>query len=47
MPIKDSFFYINIRDYLALGTDDEAGEPELIRTISEFSCPQNPDVEFF
>ena len=47
MSIKDSFFYINIRDYLALGTDDEAGEPELVRTISEFSCPQNPDVERF
>ena len=47
MSIKDSFYYINIRDYLALGTDDEAGEPELVRTISEFSCPQNPDVEHF
>ncbi len=47
MSVKDNFFYINIRDYLALGTDDEAGEPELVRTISEFSCPQNPDVELF
>ena len=47
MSIKDSFFYINIRDYLALGADDEAGEPELVRTISEFSCPPNPDVERF
>ena len=47
MAVKDSFFYINIRDYLALGTDDEAGEPELVRTISEFSCPQNPDVANF
>ena len=47
MSIKDSFFYINIRDYLALGTDDEAGEPELVRTISEFSCSPNPDVEIF
>ena len=37
MSVKDNFFYINIRDYLALGTDDEAGEPELVRTISEFS----------
>lgn len=44
---KDNFFYINIRDYLALGDDDEAGEPELVRTISEFSCLQNPDVERF
>ena len=35
MPVKDNFFYINIRDYLLLGTDEEAGEPELARTISE------------
>lgn len=47
MSVKDNFFYINIRDYLALGTDDEAGEPELVRTIFEFSCPPNADVEFF
>ena len=47
MAVKDSFFYINIRDYLALGTDDEAGEPELVRTISEFSCPRNSDVANF
>ena len=40
MSVKDSFFYINIRDYLALGNDNEAGEPELVRTILEFSCPQ-------
>ena len=47
MPIKDSFFYINIRDYLALGNDDEAGEPILDRVLSGFSCPKNPDVERF
>lgn len=47
MSITNKFFGINIRDYLTLGTDDEAGEPELIRTISEFSCPKNPDVERF
>ena len=47
MPIKDKFFYINIRDYLALGNDDEAGEPMLDRVLSGFSCPKNPDVERF
>ena len=26
MAINDKFFYINIRDYLALGNDDKAGE---------------------
>ena len=47
MPINDKFFYINIRDYLALGNDDKAGEPMLARVLSGFSCPKNPDVERF
>ncbi|MBR1744058.1 MAG: GNAT family acetyltransferase [Lachnospiraceae bacterium] len=47
MPIEDKFFYINIRDYLALGNDEEAGEPMLDRVLSGFSCPKNPDVERF
>ena len=47
MPIRDKFFYINIRDYLALGDDDEAGEPMLARVLSGFSCPKNTDVEHF
>lgn len=47
MPINDKFFYINIRDYLALGNDNEAGEPMLDRVLSGFSCPKNPDVERF
>ena len=47
MSIKDKFFYVNIRDYLALGDDDEAGEPELVRTILKFSCLKNLDVERF
>lgn len=47
MPIKDKFFYINIHDYLALGNDEEAGEPMLNKVLSGFSCPKNPDVERF
>ncbi|MCM1540955.1 MAG: GNAT family acetyltransferase [Blautia sp.] len=47
MLINDKFFYINIRDYLALGNDEKAGEPMLVRVLSGFSCPQNVDVEFF
>ncbi len=47
MPINDKFFYINIRDYLALGNDNKAGEPMLARVLSGFSCPRNPDVERF
>lgn len=47
MQINDKFFYINIRDYLALGNDNKAGEPMLARVLSGFSCPKNPDVEHF
>ncbi len=47
MPITDRFFVINIRKYLALGNDCEAGEPALVRLLSGFSCPKNPDVERF
>ena len=45
MEISDKFFYINIRDYLVLGNDNEAGEPMLNRVLSGFSCPKTPDVE--
>lgn len=47
MLAADKFFYINIRDYLALGDDNEAGEPMLEKVLSGFSCPQNLDVERF
>ena len=47
MQINDKFFYINIRDYLALGSDSKAGEPMLARVLSGFSCPKNPDVANF
>lgn len=30
MQINDKFFYINIRDYLALGNDDKAGDAMFI-----------------
>lgn len=47
MLIKDKYIKINIREYLALGADDDAGEPALDRLLSEFSCPKNTDVEHF
>lgn len=47
MLIQDKYIKINIREYLALGADDDAGEPALDRLLSEFSCPKNPDVEHF
>lgn len=45
MPINDKFFYINIRDYLVLGNDNEAGEPMLDRVLSVFFCLKNPYVK--
>ena len=47
MPENDKFFSVNIREYLALGNDEEAGEPALFELLSGFSCPKNPDVERF
>ena len=47
MPEKDKFFSVNIREYLTLGNDEEAGEPALVELLSGFSCPKNPDVERF
>ncbi|MDE7253693.1 MAG: GNAT family acetyltransferase [Acetatifactor sp.] len=47
MPENDKFFSVNIREYLALGNDVEAGEPALLELLSGFSCPKNPDVERF
>ena len=47
MPGNDKFFSVNIREYLALGNDEEAGEPALAELLSGFYCPKNPDVEQF
>ena len=47
MAGNDKFFSINIREYLALGNDEEAGEPALVELLSGFSSPKNKDVERF
>ena len=47
MPGNDKFFSVNIREYLALGNDEEAGEPALVDLLSGFSSPKNKDVERF
>ena len=47
MPGNDKFFSVNIREYLALGNDEEAGEPALVELLSDFSSPKNKDVERF
>ena len=47
MPGNDKFFSVNIREYLALGNDEEAGELALVELLSGFSSPKNKDVEHF
>ena len=47
MSVRDNYTMINIREYLALGTDEEVGEPAPVRLLSDFSCPKNLDVEHF
>ncbi len=47
MPRNYKFFSVNIREYLALGNDEEAGEPALVELLSGFSSPKNKDVERF
>ncbi len=47
MAVRDDYTIINIREYLALGGDEDIGEPALIRMLSDFLCPKNPDVERF
>lgn len=36
MPESDKFFSVNIREYLALGNDEEAGEPAIVPVA--FGC---------
>jgi len=43
----DKFSYINVREYLKHTNSDEIGEADLQIAISDFSCPQNLDVERF
>ena len=35
MLIRDKYIKINIREYLASGADDDAGEPALDRLLSD------------
>lgn len=36
MAVRDDYTIINIREYLALGSDEDVGEPALIRMLSVF-----------
>ena len=44
MAKLDRYFAANIRDYLS---GDEVRRQSLQETISEFTCPRNPDIERF
>lgn len=46
MAEKNKYRIINIRRYID-NENPELGEDELLKILSEFSCPMNPDVERF
>lgn len=45
--MSDKYFTINIRAYLDKDKPTYIGEECLYELLSDFSCPQNPDVEYF
>ena len=38
MSVRNNYTMINIREYLALGTDEEVGEPALVRLRIHDGC---------
>lgn len=45
--MDDRYFTINIRAYLNKEEPTYIGEERLYDLLSDFSCPKNPDVEYF
>ncbi len=45
--MSDQYFTVNIRAYLDKDKPTYIGEDGLYELLSDFSCPNNPDVEFF
>ena len=45
--MSDKYFTVNIRAYLDKDEPTYIGEESLYDLLSDFSCPQNPDVEYF
>ena len=45
--MSDKYFTINIRAYLDKDEPTYIGEESLYDLLSAFSCPKNPDVEYF
>lgn len=44
---RNNYTVTNIREYLKNSSDDGIGEKMLLKQLSGFSCPLNPDVERF
>ena len=45
--MSDKYFIVNIRAYLDRDKPTYIGEENLYNLLSDFSCPKNPDVEYF
>lgn len=45
--MSEQYFVVNIRAYLDKDKSTYIGEDELYEMLSDFSCPDNPDVEHF
>ena len=45
--MSDKYFTVNIRAYLDKDEPTYIGEKSLYDLLSDFSCPKNPDVEYF
>lgn len=45
--MSEQYFTVNIRAYLDKDKPTYIGEDSLYKLLSDFSCPYNPDVEYF
>lgn len=45
--MTDQYFAVNIRAYLTKEELTYIGEEHFNDLLSDFSCPKNPDVEYF
>lgn len=45
--MSEQYFTVNIRAYLDKDKPTYIGEDSLYELLSDFSCPDNPDVEYF
>lgn len=45
--MSEQYFTVNIRAYWDKDKPTYVGEVSLYELLSDFSCPDNPDVEYF